>query len=156
MKNTGYYKFYISLSISLTLISSIFLSACGNIHQSPDGAIVAFIVAAEKRDMTKAWNILSPELQAYYNNLGEKMRKSGKGALENEIAKITKFRSVKKDYMIQVDSTMNANVKLITIGGPTHLIETVQIDGNYKIKDEKSLRNLLNVITAEMSKKDGY
>ena len=138
------------------LMTLLFIASCDNIHKSPDGAIVAFIVAAEQRDMTKAWNILSPDLQAHYNNLGEKMRKSGRGALENEIAKITKFRSVKKDYRIQVDSTVNTNVNLVTIGGPTHMIETIQIDGDYKIKDEKSIRNLLNVITAEEKKKDGY
>lgn len=134
----------------------LFIASCDNIHKSPDGAIVAFIVAAEQRDMTKAWNILSPDLQAHYNNLGEKMRKSGRGALENEIAKITKFRSVKKDYRILLDSTVNTNVNLVTIGGPTHMIETIQIDGDYKIKDEKSLRNLLNAITAEEKKKEGY
>ncbi len=152
MKKTVYIKIY----ICLTLISSIVLTSCGNIHQSPDGAIVAFIVSAEQRDMTKAWNILSPDLQAYYNNLGEKMRKSGRGALENEIAKITKFRSVKKDYRLQVDSTSKTNVRLVTIGGPEHIIETVEIGGDYKIKDERSLKNLLDGITAEEKKKEGY
>ncbi len=132
------------------------LAACGNIHTTPDGAVVAFIVAVEQRDMTKAWNILSPELQTYYNGLGEKMRKSGRGALENKTAKIIKFRSVKKDYRIEIDSTVNTNVKIVSIGGPTHLIETVQIDEDYKIKDEASLKNLLDAITTEVSKKEGY
>ncbi|MEO8514898.1 MAG: hypothetical protein ABI543_15170 [Ignavibacteria bacterium] len=156
MKKTVFFKIYISLTVTLSFICSIILTSCGNIHQSPEGAIVAFIVAAEQRDMTKAWNILSPDLQAYYNSQGEKMRKSGRGALENEIAKITKFRSVKRDYKLQVDSTVSTDIKLVTIGGPVHLIETVQIDGDYKIKDEKSLRNLLDGITAEEKKKDGY
>lgn len=135
---------------------TLILFSCQNIHKSPDGAVVAFIVAAEQRDMTKAWNILSPELQAYYNGLGEKMRKSGRGALENEIARIQKFRSVKKDYTIQVDSTDVKTVNLITIGGPTHRVETVDIDGDYKIKDEVSLRNLFSAITAVQGKPDGY
>jgi hypothetical protein len=152
MKKTGYFNIY----ISLTLISSIILSSCGNIHQSPDGAIVAFIVAAEQRDMTKAWNILSPDLQAYYNNLGEKMRKSGRGALENEIAKITKFRSARKDYRLQKDTANISTVRLLTVGGPVHIIETIEIEGDYKIKDEKSLRSLLDGITAEEKKKEGY
>lgn len=152
MKKTLYFKIY----ITLTLISSIILSSCGNIHQSPDGAIVAFIVAAEQRDMTKAWNILSPDLQAYYNNLGEKMRKSGRGALENEIAKITKFRSARKDYRLQKDTANISTVRLLTVGGPVHIIETVNIEGDFKIKDEKSLRSLLDGITAEEKKKEGY
>ncbi|MBZ0204362.1 MAG: hypothetical protein K8I03_15210 [Ignavibacteria bacterium] len=144
------------LSLILLIVFSFFCSGCGNIHKTPDGAVVAFIVAAEQRDMTKAWNILSPDLQTYYNGLGEKMRKSGRGALENEIAKISRFRSVKKDYSIQSDSINSANVNIITIGGPTHLVETINIDGNFKIKDETSLKNLLSSITAEVNKKEGY
>ncbi len=140
----------------LLIIATVLAYSCGNIHNRPDGAVVAFIVAAEQRDMTKAWNILSPELQTYYNGLGEKMRKSGKGALENEIARITKFRSVKKDYRLEKDSTNENIVKLVTIGGPTHLVETVSIDGDFKIKDEKSIRNLLDGITAEAKTNDGY
>ena len=140
----------------LAVLTILIFSSCGNIHQSPDGAVVAFIVAAEQRDMTKAWNILSPELQAYYNILGEKMRKSGKGALENEIARIKKFRSVKKDFKIQLDSTVKTTVNLVTIGGPVHSVETMEINGDYKIKDEVSMRNLLAAITAELGKEEGY
>lgn len=145
-----------NIKICLALIAAILIHGCANIHTTPDGAVVAFIVAAEQRDMTKAWNILSPELQAYYNGQGEKMRKSGRGALENEIAKINKFRTVKKDYRIQKDSTNNSIINIITIGGPVHRIETVQIEGDYKIRDAASLKNLLDGITAELSKKDGY
>ncbi|HMQ99043.1 MAG TPA: hypothetical protein PKE39_08470 [Ignavibacteria bacterium] len=144
----------IKIGLALTII--LFLQGCGNIHTTPDGAVVAFIVAAEQRDMTKAWNILSPELQAYYNGQGEKMRKSGKGALENEIAKITKFRTVKKDYKIEKDNTDHTLINIITIGGPVHKVETVQIDGDYKIKDAASLKNLLDGITRERTEKDVY
>jgi hypothetical protein len=146
----------ISISLILLFAGSIYLFGCQNIHKSPDGCVVAFIVAAEQRDMTKAWNILSPEAQAYYNLLGEKMRKSGKGALENEIAKITKFRSVKRDYRLVIDSTNSEVVNLVTIGGPTHSIQTVNVEGDYRIKDEVSMRNLLAGITAETGKNNGY
>jgi len=140
----------------IILISLTLLYSCGNIHQSPNGCVVAFIVAAEQRDMTKAWNILGPDAQNYYNSQGEKMRKSGKGALENEIGKITRFRSVKKDYRIELDTANHDMVKIVTIGGPTHLVETINIDGDYKIKNEISLRNLLDAITAEATKKEVY
>lgn len=145
-----------NIKICLAVLTAVMIHGCANIHTTPDGAVVAFIVAAEQRDMTKAWNVLSPELQAYYNGQGEKMRKSGRGALENEIARITKFRTVKKDYRIQVDSANNTSVNIVTIGGPVHKIETVQIEGDYKIKNESSLRNLLDGITAEVNKKEGY
>jgi hypothetical protein len=84
------------------------------------------------------------------------MRKSGKGALENEINRISKFRSVKKDYRIETDSA-NANiVKIVTIGGPVHIIETINVDGNFKIKDETSLKHLLDGITAQLNTKETY
>lgn len=142
--------------LAFMAIMLITLASCQNIHKSPDGAVVAFIVAAEQRDMTKAWNILSPELQAYYNGLGEKMRKSGRGALENEIARITKFRTVKKDYTINVDAANGSIINLVTLGGPTHKVETVDVGGDFKIKDEASMKNLLDAITAESTKEKGY
>lgn len=145
-----------NIKICLAVLTAVMIHGCANIHTTPDGAVVAFIVAAEQRDMTKAWNVLSPELQAYYNGQGEKMRKSGRGALENEIARITKFRTVKKDYRIQVDSANNTSINIVTIGGPVHKIETVQIDGDYKIRNESSLKNLMDGITAEVNKKEGY
>ena len=145
-----------NIKISLFILAAMLLHGCANIHTTPDGAVVAFIIAAEQRDMTKAWNILSPELQAYYNGQGEKMRKSGRGALENEIAKITKFRNVKKDYRLAKDSTDNSVVNIITIGGPVHRIETIQVEGDYKIKNSASLKNLLDGISAEVNNKEGY
>ncbi|KXK56420.1 MAG: hypothetical protein UZ05_CHB002000200 [Chlorobi bacterium OLB5] len=143
--------------IKAAVISLLFIAySCGNIHTKPDGAVVAFIIAAEQRDMTKAWNILSPDLQSHYNSLGEKMRKSGRGALENEIARITKFRTVKKDYVIKQDSLNNTVINILTLGGPVHKIETVDVGGDFKIKDEASLKNLLDGISAERKEKDAY
>lgn len=147
-------KFNYIKSAAIAVLLAVY--SCGNIHTNPDGAVVAFIIAAEQRDMTKAWNILSPELQSHYNSLGEKMRKSGRGALENEIARITKFRTVKKDYVIKQDSLNNTVINILTLGGPVHKIETVDVGGDFKIKDEASLKNLLDGISAERKEKDAY
>lgn len=147
-------KFNYIKSAAIAVLLAVY--SCGNIHTNPDGAVVAFIIAAEQRDMTKAWNILSTELQSHYNSLGEKMRKSGRGALENEIARITKFRTVKKDYVIKQDSLNNTVINIVTLGGPVHKIETVDVGGDFKIKDEASLKNLLEGISAERKEKDAY
>ncbi|MCX7878298.1 MAG: hypothetical protein N2510_06605 [Ignavibacteria bacterium] len=117
---------------------------------------MAFIVAAEQRDMTKVWNTLGPEAQAYYNSEGEKLRKSGKGILESEIATISKFRSVKKDYLIKKDSVNPEIVNIVTIGGPVHKVLTENYDGNYKIKDHHSVRELLKGISAETIRNRSY
>ena len=84
------------------------------------------------------------------------MRKSGRGALENEIARITKFRTVKKDYTINVDGANGSIINLVTVGGPTHKVETMDVGGDFKIKDEASMKNLLDAITAESTKEKGY
>lgn len=140
----------------LTACLLFFAGSCKNIHKSPDGAVVAFIIAAEQRNMTKAWNITSPELQAYYNSQGEKMRKSGKGALENEIAAISKFKVVKKDYTIEIDPADPESININLTGGTQYKIKTINIDGDYKIKDRQSMENLLKSITAETKPGNGY
>lgn len=149
-------KFSNLSTLTLYIFSIILISSCQKINQSPEGCVVAFIVSAEERNMAKAWEMLSPEVQAYYNSQGEKMRKSGKGALENEIAKITKFRSVKKDYLVQPEDTVPGRVKIVSVGGPEHIIETINVDGNYKIKDIASLKNLFEGISAEIKKENSY
>ncbi len=74
--------------ILATTIVIFLVNACGKITDTPDGCVVAFIVAAEQHDMNKAWNHLSTEAQSYYNGLGEKQRRSGKGALEKLLGQI--------------------------------------------------------------------
>jgi hypothetical protein len=137
-------------------ILCIAFSSCKTINESPDGCVVAFIVSAEQRNMTRAWSMLGPEAQNFYNSQGEKMRKSGKGALENEISKIEQFRSVKKEYSIEVDKSNPNIINIVSLGGPVHSAETVLIDGSYKIKNEISVKNILEGITARIKKTDGY
>lgn len=149
-------KFNRALTFLALAAAALLLNSCESLNESPQGCVVSFIVAAEHRNMTRAWDILSPDAQSYYNGQGEKMRKSGKGALENEIAKIVKFKTVKKEYTVERDSVNNLFVKIVTVGGPTHLIETENIDGNYKIKNETSVKNLLEGISAEVKKNEGY
>lgn len=156
MKTMKNIKFRLVLKVFVLFTVMFTLNGCKNIHETPDGAVVAFIIAAEQRDMTKAWNILSPELQAHYNSLGEKMRKSGRGALENEIARITKFKKVKKDYTISVDPANGEVIKIVMNSGPEYKIETVKTDNDYKIKNSASMKNLLEGIAAEITNKEVY
>lgn len=143
----------------ITLIPFFFILnfiSCGKITDTPDGCVVAFIVAAEEHDMNKAWFLLGTEAQNYYNGLGEKQRRSGKGALENDVKKIKRFRNVRKDYKIVKDKEKPDLIKIMLIGGQEFNIETVSEDGSYKIKDGNSVKNLLNGITAESERENGY
>jgi hypothetical protein len=104
--------------------------------------------------MSKAWGLLGKDAQSYYNRLGEKQRRSGKGAFENEINRIKTFRSAKHDYSIKKDKDTQDGMKLVVSGGKEFKIQISNEDGDYKIKDESSINNILDVITGELKPKD--
>lgn len=132
-----------------------FICCCGRITDTSDGAVVAFIVAVEEHNMNKAWNLLGSDAQVFYNNLGEKQRRSGKGALENEIKRIKRFRNVKKDYKIVKVQENPMLIKIQLLGGMEFFIQTVDEEGAYKLKDGNAVRNLLTAISAE-TEREGY
>jgi hypothetical protein len=140
---------------ALALCACVCVS-CGRITDTPDGCVVDFIVASEQHDMAKAWSLLGAEAQGFYNSLGEKQRRSGKGALENEINRIKIFKSVKKQYKVAKDKGNPELVKIVIIGGPEFQVQTMSEDGGYRIKDGNSVRNLLTGITAELNEGKGY
>ena len=106
--------------------------------------------------MGKLWGMLGPEAQAFYNDLGEKQRRSGRGALEREINNIKSFKSLKGDYKLKEDKDNPGTVKVIIIGGAEFPVATINDSGGYKIKDGQSVRNLLTGITLEKNQKEDY
>jgi len=106
--------------------------------------------------MTKAWGTLGPEALAYYNEIGEKNRKSGKGILEHDVSEIKKFRPKGNDYIVINDSVNNNLVKIILNDGKEFGIITIEYEGEYKIKDYSSVKNILTVIALETVNKDYY
>lgn len=104
--------------------------------------------------MSKAWSLLGKNAQTYYNQLGEKQRRSGKGAFENEIKRIVIFRNSKYDYSIQSNEGNKKIMKLIINGGNEFMVEISNEDGEFKIKDEVSVMNIINVIAKEQKPKD--
>jgi hypothetical protein len=136
-----------------TLLLIVF-SSCDKAGNSPRGCVSAFIIALEQHDMSKAWGLLGNDAQTYYNQLGEKQRRSGKGAFENEINRIKTFRSAKFDYSLKKDKDTQDGMKLVVAGGKEFKIQISNEDGEYKIKDEYSIKNILDVITGELKPKD--
>jgi hypothetical protein len=134
----------------------LFLSSCGRITDSPEGCVTAFISASMEHNMSKAWALLGSDAQNYYNEIGRKTRRSGKGALESKIKRIRKFRTVKEDYTLSKDSANGEVIKLILKGGEELRIETVNEDGYHKLRNEKAVENLLKGITSEAETKDIY
>lgn len=138
------------------LLASLFIISCGKPQTTPNACVVALILSIEQHDMSKAWGLLGQDAQGYYNSLGEKQRRSGKGAFENEVNKIKTFRSIRKDYRLQPDKDNSNIVKLVTFAGPEHLIETVNDNGEYKIRDGQSIKNLFDGISGEIDNSKGY
>lgn len=141
----------------ILLIPVLLFASCGKkISDSPKGCVTGFIIAIEQHDMNKAWENLGTVAQSSYNDLGEKMRKSGKGAFENEINRIKTFRNAQRDYSIRNDKETPGNVRLVTSGGMEFVIEMEEIDNVYKIKNLNSVRSILNVITSEVNNQIPY
>ena len=136
----------------LLILAPVFFS-CSNKSSSPVDCVTSFISAAEQHDMTNAWNTLSPEAQAFYNDIGEKNRKSGKGILEHDISEITKFKNKDSDY--KIENSESNKVKIIT-SKEEIVIETINIDGSFRIKDGNSVRNVIKTISLESVKKEYY
>ncbi len=144
------------LFVIISITSFTFLS-CDKSSNNPRGCVTTFIIALEQHDMSKAWGLLGKDVQAYYNVLGERQRRSGKGAFENEISRIKTFRNARKDYSVHFDKDTPDEIKLVTEGDKEFKISIVDEDGEYKIKDEPSIKNVLKVITAELKPNEpGY
>ncbi len=141
----------------LFLILIFMFISCGKkTSDNPRGCVTYFIVSIEQHDMSKAWDYLGKDAQAFYNDLGDKMRKSGKGAFENEVNKIKSFRNARTDYSIKIDKENSNNVHLISSGSIDNLVETEEVDNSFRIKNAASVKAILNVIAGEVDKSTPY
>lgn len=140
----------------LIAVVTILLSSCGDNRNTPSYCVTTFIIAAEQHDMAKAWNTLSPYAQQYYNQIGEKNRKSGRGILEHDISEIKSFRNIKRDYKIEVDTVNPSTIRIKTYGGLVFNIQTTEIDGEYKLSDGIAVKNLINGIAVDFVRKEYY
>lgn len=140
----------------LTMVSTLVFCSCGKNYDNASAAVTALIIAVEQHDMGKVWDSLGPEAQAFYNSLGEKQRRSGRGALEHEINNIKSFKSLKTDFKIKADKDNPEVIKIIIIGGTEFQVTTIAEDKGFRIKDGQSVRNLLAAITFEKNQKEDY
>jgi len=147
---------YLTIYAACCLPIIFILVSCGNKYESPTVCVNTFIKSAVEHDMARAWSTLSPEAQVFYNELGIKNRKSGRGILEHDINEVKKFRESKSGYTIETMINNPSKLILKVSGGDTFIIETMDIDGSYKIKDAESVRNVIKGIALEIVKKEYY
>jgi hypothetical protein len=140
----------------LFVLTAFICISCDKASNSPRGCVSSFIIAIEQHDMSRAWDLLGKDAQSYFNSLGERQRRSGKGAFENEIDKIKTFRNAKKDYAIHEDKGVQDTIKLRVLGGREFNVNIIDEDGDYKIKDETSVKHILDVITGELKPKEDF
>ena len=138
------------------ILTAVMLLSCGKASNTPRGCVSTFIISIEQHDMSKAWGLLGSDAQSYFNTLGEKQRRSGKGAFENEIDKIKTFRNARYDFSIHEDKGVLDTIKLIVLGGREFNINILNDDGDYKIKDEQSVKNVLSVISGELKPNEKF
>lgn len=142
--------------IFILFTATITFFSCGDNRNTPSYCVTTFIIAAEQHDISKAWNTLSPNAQQYYNQIGEKNRKSGKGILEHDISEIKSFRNIKKDYKLEVDTANSSTIRIKTYGGLFFNIQTTEVDGEYKLSDGLAVKNLINGIAVDFVRKEYY
>jgi hypothetical protein len=106
--------------------------------------------------MGKAWGMLGKNAKTHYNNLGEKQRRSGKGAFENEINRIKSFKKSTEDYSVNYEQAHGDKVLINLIGGEEIFVETINEDGQYKIKDANTIKSLISAIAVEIEEDKGY
>jgi len=142
--------------LAFSILTLLLITSCGRVSDSPKGCVTSFIIAVEEHDMGKAWGLLGQDAQSYFNTLGERQRRSGKGAFENEIDKIKTFRNLRKDYAIHEDKSVQDTIKMIVYGGREFRVNIAGDEGSYKIKDEHSVRNILDVITGTLKPNEKF
>lgn len=143
--------------LKVLIIGLILFTSCKKINESPMGCVVAVLDSIEHLNPDVVWNNLSEETQKYFNSLGEKQRRSGKGALEIEIKKIQRLRAVNKDFRLE-ESKTNPEIIIIKLTNSETIyeIETMKEGKGYKIKNPASFGKLLEAVTLEKEIKEGY
>lgn len=143
-------------SLAAMFIIVPLFTSCSGKKLSPEECVSAFIVAAQQHDMGKAWDLLSPEAQGYYNDIGDKNRKSGKGILEHDISEASSFLEQNKDFRIEPDAGNPSLIKIAQNNGAVFDILTVNSDGSSKIKGGIDVKNLIKAIAGKVTEKEYY
>ena len=147
----------IKVSLSAIILAGVFLTnSCTRKVERPVDCVQEFIVAVRQHDMSKSWSLLGPEAVAYYNSIGEKNRKSGKGIFEHDIKEIKRFKADNGTYKIIPDLNDKSLVRVETETGQVLDVNIIEYDGEYKIKDSNSVQNLIKAIAAEVKEEEYY
>lgn len=131
------YIFYI-------IISLLFLQGCGNSggSDSPSNAVKDFVKALREQNSGRAWNYLSKNSQAMYDDIARSRNQSGKEYFEKGVSDVSTLGMVGMDFDVVDEKKTGdtATVVIMTKEQKTSDLYAVREGGVWKLDYARSIR----------------
>lgn len=131
------YIFYI-------IISLLFLQGCGNSggSDSPSNAVKDFVKALREQNSGRAWNYLSKNSQAMYDDIARSRNQSGKEYFEKSVSDVSTLGMVGMDFDVVDEKKTGdtATVVIMTKEQKTSDLYAVREGGVWKLDYARSIR----------------
>lgn len=130
--------------VSLLIVLVIFMTGCGNTggSDSPSNAVKDFVKALREQNSGKAWNYLSKNSQAMYDDIAKSRNQSGKEYFERSVSDVSSLGMAGMDFDV-VDEKKNGDssvVVIMTKDQKTSDMYAVKEGGVWKLDYARSIR----------------
>ena len=130
--------------VSLLILLVIFMTGCGNTggSDSPSNAVKDFVKALREQNSGRAWNYLSKNSQAMYDDIAKSRNQSGKEYFERSVSDVSSLGMAGMDFDV-VDEKKNGDssvVVIMTKDQKTSDLYAVKEGGVWKLDYARSIR----------------
>ncbi len=130
--------------VSLLILLVIFMTGCGNTggSDSPSNAVKDFVKALREQNSGRAWNYLSKNSQAMYDDIAKSRNQSGKEYFERSVSDVSSLGMAGMDFDV-VDEKKNGDssvVVIMTKDQKTSDMYAVKEGGVWKLDYARSIR----------------
>ncbi len=130
--------------VSLLIVLVIFMTGCGNTggSDSPSNAVKDFVKALREQNSGRAWNYLSKNSQAMYDDIAKSRNQSGKEYFERSVSDVSSLGMAGMDFDV-VDEKKNGDssvVVIMTKDQKTSDMYAVKEGGVWKLDYARSIR----------------
>jgi hypothetical protein len=126
------------------VISLLFLQGCGNSggSDSPSNAVKDFVKALREQNSGRAWNYLSKNSQAMYDDIARSRNQSGKEYFEKSVSDVSTLGMVGMDFDVVDEKKTGdtATVVIMTKEQKTSDLYAVREGGVWKLDYARSIR----------------
>jgi len=126
------------------IISLLFLQGCGNSggSDSPSNAVKDFVKALREQNSGRAWNYLSKNSQAMYDDIARSRNQSGKEYFEKSVSDVSTLGMDGMDFDVvdEKKSGDTATVVIMTKEQKTSDLYAVKEGGVWKLDYARSIR----------------